>query len=77
LPALCGYVFSGTLADTSLSRWGTGAGLIHWLLLGIGALATLLLTFRLGQIAVKLGLASALAVDDEAVPAGDRNQSDG
>lgn len=75
LPALCGYVFTGTLADAGLSTWAIGAGLIHWLLLGIGGLATLLLTFRLGQIAVKLGLAPGLGVDDPA-PAGDRSQID-
>jgi uncharacterized membrane protein YdjX (TVP38/TMEM64 family) len=59
LPALCGYVFIGTLADTGLSTWSTGARPVHWGLLGIGALATLLLILRLGQIVVKLGLATS------------------
>jgi uncharacterized membrane protein YdjX (TVP38/TMEM64 family) len=63
LPALCGYVFIGTLADTGLSAWSTGASLIRWVLLGIGGLATLVLVLRFGQIAMKLGLASR-AVDD-------------
>jgi hypothetical protein len=61
LLALCGYVFIGTLADTGLSAWSTGAGPVRWRLLGIGGLATLLLIVRLGQIVVKLGLASSAA----------------
>ena len=63
LPALCGYVFIGTLADTSLSAWATGASPVRLGLLGIGVLATLVLVLRLGQIAMKLGLA-ARATDD-------------
>lgn len=59
LPALCGYVFIGTLADRGLSAWSTGTGPVRWGLLGIGALATLLLILRLGQIVVKLGLATS------------------
>jgi uncharacterized membrane protein YdjX (TVP38/TMEM64 family) len=65
LPALCGYVFIGTLADTSLSAWATGASPIRWALLGIGGLATLLLIARFGQIAVKLRLAPRPAPDLE------------
>jgi uncharacterized membrane protein YdjX (TVP38/TMEM64 family) len=65
LPALCGYVFVGTLADTSLSAWATGASTIRLVLLGIGGLATLVLVLRLGQIVVKLGLASRAADDLE------------
>jgi len=63
LPALFGYVFIGTLADTSLSAWATGASTVRLALLGIGALATLVLVLRLGQIAMKLGLA-VRATDD-------------
>jgi len=63
LPALFGYVFIGTLADTSLSAWATGASTVRLVLLGIGVLATLVLVLRLGQIAMKLGLA-ARATDD-------------
>ena len=65
LPALCGYVFIGTLADTSLSAWATGASTVRLVLLGIGGLATLVLVLRLGQIAIKLGLASRPANDLE------------
>ena len=69
LPALCGYVFIGALADTGLSTWGTGAGPVRWGLLGIGALATLLLICRFGQIAAKLVLAMP-TVDDLGVAGG-------
>ena len=63
LPALFGYVFVGTLADTSLSAWAAGASTVRLVLLGIGVLATLVLVLRLGQIAMKLGLA-VRATDD-------------
>ena len=65
LPALCGYVFIGTLADTSLSSWAAGASPIRWALLGIGGVATFILIVRLGQIVVKLGLTSPAANDLE------------
>jgi uncharacterized membrane protein YdjX (TVP38/TMEM64 family) len=65
LPALCGYVFIGTLADSSLSAWATGASPIHWAFLGIGGLSTLILIARFGQIARKLGRASGPAPDLE------------
>ena len=65
LPALYGYVFIGTLADTSLSAWATGASTVRLVLLGIGGLATLVLVLRFGQIAIKLGLASRPADDLE------------
>jgi uncharacterized membrane protein YdjX (TVP38/TMEM64 family) len=65
LPALCGYVFIGTLADTSLSEWATGASTVRLILLGIGGLATLVLVLRFGQIAIKLGLTSRAADDLE------------
>jgi uncharacterized membrane protein YdjX (TVP38/TMEM64 family) len=57
LPALCGYVFIGTLADTSLSAWVTGASTVRLMLIGIGVVATLALVLRLGKIVMKLGLA--------------------
>lgn len=65
LPALCGYVFIGTLADSSLSKWATDASPIRWALLGIGGLATVIFITRFGQIAIKLKLASPLAPDLE------------
>ena len=65
LPALCGYVFIGTFADSSLSAWATGASTVRLVLLGIGGLATLVLVLRFAQIAIKLGLASRTADDLE------------
>jgi uncharacterized membrane protein YdjX (TVP38/TMEM64 family) len=65
LPALCAYVFIGTLADTSLAGWATGASPVRLVLLGIGGLATLVLVLRLGQITMKLGLAPRAADDLE------------
>ena len=57
LPALCGFVLIGALADTSLSAWSTGESTIRSALIGIGGLATLILIVRLSQIAFQ-------AVDD-------------
>jgi len=65
LPALCAYVFIGTLADTSLSAWATGASTVRLMLLGIGVLATLVLVLRLGKIVMKLGLAPRATNDLE------------
>ena len=62
LPALCGYVFIGTLADASLSSWMTSAGPLRWILLGIGGAATLVLTVRFGHIARRLGFTSQAVV---------------
>ena len=58
LPALGGYVLIGTLADTSLSGWANGSSTVRLVLLGTGALATLVLVARFGQIATKLGISS-------------------
>jgi uncharacterized membrane protein YdjX (TVP38/TMEM64 family) len=68
LPALCGYVLIGTLADASLSAWTTGVGPLRWSILGIGGVATLVLTVRLGQIVRRLGFATRTIapVDDRA-----------
>ena len=58
LPALCGYVFIGTLADASVSAWMTGADPLRWILLGIGGAAMLVLTVRFGHIVRRLGFTS-------------------
>jgi uncharacterized membrane protein YdjX (TVP38/TMEM64 family) len=58
MPALCGYVFVGTLADASVSAWMTGAEPLRGVLLGIGGAATLVLTVRFGYIVRRLGLTS-------------------
>jgi uncharacterized membrane protein YdjX (TVP38/TMEM64 family) len=68
LPALCGYVFIGTLADASLSSWITGADPLRWVLLGIGGAATLVLTIRVSHIVRRLAFTShtVTAVGDQA-----------
>jgi uncharacterized membrane protein YdjX (TVP38/TMEM64 family) len=71
LPALCGYVFIGTLADAGLSAWSTGANPLRWVLLGIGGAATLVLTIRFGHIVRQLGLTSqAVATAGDQAPEG-------
>jgi uncharacterized membrane protein YdjX (TVP38/TMEM64 family) len=75
LPALFGYVFIGTLADTSLSVWATGASPIRLILLAIGGLATLILVLRLGQIAIKLGLVFRMPDDPELTGARSRTDN--
>jgi uncharacterized membrane protein YdjX (TVP38/TMEM64 family) len=74
LPTLCGYVFAGTLADNGLLVFSGGASPIRLGLLGIGAVATLLLTLRLGQIIIKLGFAPS-AVDRLALMYGRQKQA--
>jgi uncharacterized membrane protein YdjX (TVP38/TMEM64 family) len=54
LPALSGYVFTGTLAGSSLSIFASGASPVHWGLLGLGIIATLAVSVHLGQILIKL-----------------------
>jgi uncharacterized membrane protein YdjX (TVP38/TMEM64 family) len=68
LPALCGYVFSGTLANASVSGWITDADPIRWIILGIGGAATLVLTLRFGYIVRRLGFTSqtVMTVGDQA-----------
>ena len=56
LPALAGYVFIGTLAGNSWSAWMSGGGTLKLVLLGIGVLATAILTLRLGRLAISAGL---------------------
>lgn len=53
LPALLLYVFLGTLAKTGASSLATGAGTWQWVLLIAGGLATIALTWRIGQIAMR------------------------
>jgi uncharacterized membrane protein YdjX (TVP38/TMEM64 family) len=56
LPALLGYVFLGALADTGVSTWGQGGGLLRWTMLGFGVIATVALTLMVGRIARRAGL---------------------
>ena len=53
MPALALYVFLGTLADAGLSAMRDGAGPLRFALLAAGVVATVALTFRVGQIAVR------------------------
>ena len=59
LPALFGYVFLGTLADAGLTASSHGASPLRWTLLGIGAMATAILTWRIGHLVTKSGILSA------------------
>src|SRR5262249_54105705 len=49
LPALFGYVFAGSLADAGFSAWVDGTKPLRWVLLAVGAVATLLLIAFLSQ----------------------------
>jgi uncharacterized membrane protein YdjX (TVP38/TMEM64 family) len=61
LPALLGYVCLGGLADAGLAAHAEGAGLIRWVLLGVGVLATVVLTLRIGRVILRAGLAAPAA----------------
>jgi uncharacterized membrane protein YdjX (TVP38/TMEM64 family) len=63
LPALLGFVFLGTLADTGLWAARTGAGVWGWVAIGIGGAATLALTVYLGRIVIGLGFFGSAAAE--------------
>ena len=71
LPALCGYVFIAHW-QMPVSAWTTGADPVRWTLLGVGGLATLVLTICSGQIAMKLWPASQ--VEEELALPGDHGR---
>ena len=50
MPALLGYVVLGSLAHAGLHAGETGAGPMRWVFLGVGIVATILLTARVGQL---------------------------
>lgn len=64
LPALLGYVILGHLAGAGLVAASSGAGAARWAMLGIGILATLVLTLRIGRMAQAAGLDRTGALDD-------------
>lgn len=53
LPALLLYVFLGTLAKTGASSLANGAGLWQWAMLIASGLATIVLSWRVGQLAMR------------------------
>jgi uncharacterized membrane protein YdjX (TVP38/TMEM64 family) len=56
LPSLLGYVFIGSLTTTGLAAMSQGTGPLRWGLIGLGIVATALITWRIGKIAVLAGL---------------------
>jgi uncharacterized membrane protein YdjX (TVP38/TMEM64 family) len=56
LPALFGYVFVGSLADAGLAAWASGNNPFQWVVLGAGAVATVLLVAYLGRLALRRDL---------------------
>ncbi len=56
LPALLGYVVLGALADEGLSAALGSAGPLRWVLLTAGAVATGLMTLRIGRMLAATGL---------------------
>ncbi len=59
LPSLLGYVFIGSLTTTGLSAISRGTSPLQWTLLGIGLVATAVITLRIGKLA-RLALASGV-----------------
>jgi uncharacterized membrane protein YdjX (TVP38/TMEM64 family) len=53
LPALLGYVLLGSLSEAGLAALRSGGGWMQWTLLGIGILATLWATLRLGSMVAR------------------------
>lgn len=62
LPALMLYVFMGTVAKTGAESLAAGAGIMQWILLSAGGLATLALSWRIGRIALQA--TEAVGADD-------------
>jgi uncharacterized membrane protein YdjX (TVP38/TMEM64 family) len=54
LPALLGYVFLGRIAAAGLAAGE--ASWLHWTMLGVGAVATVVLTLRIGQLLSRAGI---------------------
>jgi predicted Na+-dependent transporter len=61
LPALLGYVFLGRIAAAGLASGQ--AGWLHWTMLAVGALATIGLTLRIGQLLSRARLVPASMQD--------------
>jgi uncharacterized membrane protein YdjX (TVP38/TMEM64 family) len=61
LPALLGYVVLGRLAVAGLAAGH--ADWLHWAMLGVGGLATIVLTLELGRLTLRAGLFPPFIVD--------------
>jgi uncharacterized membrane protein YdjX (TVP38/TMEM64 family) len=56
LPSLFGYVVMGSLATTGLAAISEESGLMKWIFIGVGIIATALFTLRIGKLAMMAGL---------------------
>ena len=56
LPALFAYVFVGTLTKAGIAAWSGGAAPLRLVLIGVGIVATLLLTVYVGRFVARSGL---------------------
>lgn len=56
LPSLLGYVFLGSLTTSGLTALSQGSSPLNWGLIGFGAIATGLITWRIGKLAALAGL---------------------
>lgn len=68
MPALLGYVVLGSIAQAGLHAEQAGASPYKWVLLGVGAVATVVLTAKVGQL-VRLALKDGDADLDQEVQA--------
>ncbi|MDR3534623.1 MAG: VTT domain-containing protein [Rhodopila sp.] len=59
LPSLLGYVFIGSLTTTGLAAISQGSSPLKWGLVGLGIVATALITWRIGKLAMLAGLTPA------------------
>ena len=53
LPALFGYVMLGSFAGTTLNVSEGSGSWLHWVLLGVGTVATIILTIHVGRLAAQ------------------------
>jgi uncharacterized membrane protein YdjX (TVP38/TMEM64 family) len=60
LPSLLGYVFIGSLTTTGLAAISHGSSPLKWALVGLGIVATALVTWRIGKLAALAGFARPL-----------------
>lgn len=56
LPSLLGYVLMGSLTTTGIAAISQGMDPLKWALIGLGIVATGIITWRIGKLAVLAGL---------------------